>query len=99
VAPVDDERFLSSLGQQIKAHWQKHRPTMYAALQRSGRLPESLLAAQDLTTDALEHLLRQGVPYDQAWEAVREQWAFLPDEEDQPTLGFDPATLSQQQLP
>jgi len=26
------------------------------------------------------------VPYDQAWESVREEWAFLPSEEDEPAL-------------
>jgi len=29
------------------------------------------------------------LPYDQAWELVREEWAFLPSEEDQPNLGED----------
>jgi hypothetical protein len=45
---------------------------------------ESLQRARqrDLTSDALHSLLEKGVPYDQASESVREEWAFLPSEED-----------------
>ena len=58
-----------------------------------GKLNESVQAAADLTSDALATAIEQGQPYDQAWEAVREEWAFLPSEEDVPELGFDPAAL------
>ncbi len=79
----DNESYLGSLGQQIRAHWQKYRPQMYRELEQSGKLHQALLQAQELTSDALHTLVRQGVPYDQAWESVREQWAFLPGEEDE----------------
>ena len=78
---------------QIKEHWRKHRPKMYQDLLRSGKLNESVRAAADLTSDALAEAVKAGQPYDAALEAVREQWAFLPDEEDVPVLGFDPESL------
>ena len=44
------------------------------------------MQAQNQTSDALHSLLYQGVPYEQAWESVREEWAFLPDEADEQAL-------------
>jgi hypothetical protein len=73
----------SSLGLQIKAHWQKYRPRMCAELEREGRLDEAVQQARDLTSEALAEALQKGVPYHQAWESVREEWAFLPSEEDE----------------
>jgi hypothetical protein len=35
--------------------------------------------------------------YQIAWELATREWAFLPDEEDQPQLSFDPATLDPKQ--
>lgn len=88
---------LGSLGLQIKDHWKEHRPTMYAALEQAGNLEASVYAAQELTLDALDELLNQGLPYNQAWESVREEWAFLPSEDDAPVLPFAPAILEYKQ--
>ncbi len=84
---------LNSLGHQIEEHWQEHRPKMYRALARSGQLRKAVFSAQELTSDSLSDLVQKGLDYYQAWELVREEWAFLPSEEDVPTLGFDPAML------
>jgi hypothetical protein len=40
-----------SLGLQIKAHWKRLRPHMYAELEKFGKLLESVYAAQELTND------------------------------------------------
>jgi len=71
---------LGSLGLQIKAHWQRHRPKLSAELERDGALDEAVATAADLTADVLARLIQQGMPYDQAWELAREEWAFLPEE-------------------
>ena len=63
---------------------------MYAQLQREGKLEESVQTAEDLTVAAYDQAIRAGLAPDQARELVREEWAFLPDEEDQPNLGEDP---------
>ncbi len=73
---------LTSLGMQIEAHWRKYRPKMVAELERAGKLRESVYAAQEATSDLMDKLLDKGLPHDQAWELVREEWAFLPSEED-----------------
>jgi len=80
----EPQNYLGLLGQKIKWHWQEHRPRMYRELEQSGQLHQALQDAQGLTSDALHRLLQQGVPYGQAWESVREEWAFLPSEADQP---------------
>lgn len=56
---------------------------MYAQLQREGKLNELVYAAQERTSDLMDSLLsKKGLTYDQAWELAREEWAFLPSEED-----------------
>lgn len=85
---------LRPLGRQIKAHWKKHRPQMCAQLEASGHLESAVLAAQELTLDALSEAISQkGMNPDQAREAIYQEWAFLPSEKDSPSLPFDPATL------
>ena len=73
---------LGSLGLQIKAHWKRYRPKMYAELEKSGHLLESVYEAKERTSDLMDSLLDKGLPYHQAWELAREEWAFLPSEED-----------------
>jgi hypothetical protein len=73
---------LGSLGIQIREHWRKYRPKMYAELEQSGHLAESLHAAQERTSDLVDSLVAGGMPHHQAWELAREEWAFLPGEED-----------------
>lgn len=84
---------LNNLGRQIKAHWRKYRPKMYRALEQSGKLDESIYAAQQLTSDALNDLVERGMDWNQAWELIREEWAFLPAEEDEEEQPPDPLTL------
>ena len=71
---------LGTLGLQIKAHWKKYRPKMYAELQRQGKLEESVYAAQERTSDLMDELLSKRMPHHQAWEIAREECAFLPSE-------------------
>ena len=74
---------LGSLGLRIKAHWKQYRPKMCAQLQREGKLDESVYTAQELTGETLYRLtVEEKLSYDQAWELVREEWAFVPSEED-----------------
>ena len=88
----DDLYLLGGLGMQIEAHWKEYRPKMYEALRQAGTLRASVYAANELTANALDNLLFvKKMPYDMAWELVREEWAFLPDEEDVPELGVDPS--------
>ena len=69
-----------SLGLQIKAHWRQYRPTLYRELIEAGTLDEAVSTAEELTADARYRLtVEQRLPYDQAWEMVREEWAFLPE--------------------
>ena len=82
----EPRNYLGNLARQIKRHWQEHRPRMYRELEQRGKLHQVLVQAQNRTSDALRSLLVKGVPYDQAWESVREEWAFLPSEADEPAL-------------
>jgi hypothetical protein len=55
---------------------------MYAELQQAGQLQASVYEAQERTLDAMYQLqVEQNMPYDQAWELIRQEWAFLPEEE------------------
>lgn len=89
---------LTPLGHQILEHWELHRPTMVESLERASRLQQAIFAAQELTGNLLYELtVVKKMEYHRAWEIATREWAFLPDEEDQPQLSFDPATLDQDQ--
>jgi hypothetical protein len=89
---------LSPLGYQILEHWKRHRPTMVENLEKADQLQQAVFAAQELTGNLLYELtVVQKMDYQAAWEIAKKEWAFLPDEEDQPQLSFDPATLSPNQ--
>jgi len=89
---------LTPLGQKILEHWRRHRPTMVETLTRENHLQQAVFAAQELTGDLLyELMVVQKMDYQFAWEIATREWAFLPDEEDQPNLSFDPATLDPHQ--
>ena len=89
---------LTPLGHQILEHWAKYRPKMVATLEAQNQLPQAIFAAQELTGNLLYELaVVQKIDYQIAWELATREWAFLPDEEDQPQLSFDPATLDPNQ--
>lgn len=92
---------LTPLGHQILEHWKGYRPTMVGNLERENNLQRAIIAAQELTSNLLYELtVVRKMEYNQAWEIATREWAFLPSEEDQPQLSFDPAMLdSQQPLP
>jgi len=85
---------MTPLGYQIQEHWAKHRPKMVADLTEQNQLSKAIFAAQEMTGDLLYELaVIQKMDYQMAWEIATKEWAFLPDEEDQPELSFDPANL------
>jgi len=89
---------LTPLGQQILEHWKRHRPAMVRKLIQENQLQQAIYAAQELTGNLLYDLtVVQKMNYQPAWEIATREWAFLPDEEDQPRLSFDPATLDPHQ--
>src|ERR1700721_11811 len=90
---------LTPLGHQILEHWTRHRPMMVKKLERGNQLQRAIFVAQELTGDLLYELtVVQKMDYQPAWEIATKEWAFLPDEQDQPQLSFDPATLDPHQL-
>src|SRR5579884_101410 len=89
---------LTPLGYQILDHWKRYRPTMVQSLERANHLQRAIFAAQELTSNLLYELtVVRKMEYHRAWEIATREWAFLPDEADQPQLSFDPVTLDPQQ--
>ncbi len=83
---------LGSLGIQIERHWRTHRPRMVKELEATGQLQTAVHAAEQLTLSAEAEAIQQGMSPDQARERFREEWAFLPDEDESPELpNGDPA--------
>jgi hypothetical protein len=65
---------------------------------KGNQLQQAVFAAQELTGNLLyELMVVQKMDYQFAWEIATRERAFLPDEEDQPQLSFDPATLDPHQ--
>ncbi len=89
---------LTPLGHQILEHWRRHRPKMVESLESRNQLQRAIFAAQELTGNLLYELtVVKKMEYHRAWEIATREWGFLPDEEDQPQLSFDPATLDPHQ--
>ena len=64
-------------------HWQEHRPNMYRELVEAGKLQSALEEAAKQTALELDQLMEAGWTYHSAWEAVRETYLLLPQEEDE----------------
>ena len=74
------------LGDLILKHWQTHRPQMVAELNQTGDLHRVLRQAQEQTGDLLYELVSvQKMEYQAAWELTTKEWAFLPEEDLQPS--------------
>jgi hypothetical protein len=68
----------------IERHWREHRPRMVAAREAQGMVDQAIEHAAERTAAATSSLIQQGVPAPQAVERLREEWAFLPSEDDVP---------------
>lgn len=91
---MNETNEMTPLGYRILDHWKRYRPTMVSDLESAKQLQQAVFAAQELTGNLLYELtIVQKMEYHMAWEIATREWAFLPDEEDQPQLSFDPATL------
>jgi hypothetical protein len=84
----------TTLREDIRAHWAAHRPQMYARLQAAGKLEQAIDTAYTLTDEAVIELTlpdpatgQPGLSLLNAFDAVRQNWAFLPTEADVPILG------------
>ena len=80
---------LTNLDAQIRAHWEKYRPNMVARLKAEGKYDRAVRIATALTVDAVlsytpAEPMNGGQAFWQAWELFRNEWAFLPAEEDAP---------------
>jgi hypothetical protein len=53
---------------------------MYLELKASGKLESEALAAAQSTLDEMATLQQQGIPAESAWEMVRENHVYLPEE-------------------
>lgn len=56
---------------------------MYARLSQEGKLQQALTQAADQTAQEMRNLTAQGMAHQEAWEQVREQYLFLPQEPSQ----------------
>ena len=63
------------------SHWQEHRPTMYRELVKAGKLQSALKEAAEATEREMDELMDAGFQYHNAWEAVRQTYLLLPQEE------------------
>jgi len=81
---------LTQYGLMAERHWREHRPRMVAEMERTGKLQQMLLDAEEKTKDEMDtirrQLIQQGLTpqqaHDRAWEMVREKYILLPAEND-----------------
>jgi hypothetical protein len=78
---------LSPWAQEAKEHLRQHRPRMYAALEKSGKLDSQV---QKMANNASKEFLsaaNNGMDPFEAESEAKKNNIFLPSEEDQPHLG------------
>ena len=68
---------------QARAHWKEHLPQMYKRLLAAEKLEAELKAAAEATERAMQLARQEGFSETEAWEMVREQYLFLPEEPEQ----------------
>jgi hypothetical protein len=95
---------LYKLDEDIAAHWEEHRPKMTKRLKAAGQFEQAVKTAAALTTEAVITYYppkggNMGMAFWEAWELFRNEWAFLPTEEDVPELGTDPAAWEMPVIP
>jgi len=86
---------LQTWGIEALRHWKKHRPKMYAHLEKLGLLEQAALDAQERSGEAILDLLQEAVPIEQAKELILPRLIYLPSEEEEPTLPPDRMPFSQ----
>ena len=62
-------------------HWKEYRPQMYRELKKAGKLEAQLEEAAKQTATDMDQMMDAGFNYHQAWEAVRQDYLILPEEE------------------
>ena len=67
--------------EQARQHWKEFQPEKYARLMAAGTLNQELEAAAEATQEQMQTLFGQGFIQQEAWEQVREQYLFPPEEE------------------
>lgn len=95
---------LYKIDEDIAAHWEEHRPKMTARLKAAGQFEQAVKTAAALTTEAVITYnppggCNGGQIFWEAWELFREEWAFLPAEEDVPEPGIDPVAWEMPIIP
>ena len=92
----------TALGEQILKHWRAHLPQMVGELEKTNRLEEAVLEAQELTGDLLYELVSvKKMDFPAAWELATREWAFVPSEvrPRQPSTGKSSPRKSKQSRP
>lgn len=82
---------LTRYGQMAQQQWKDERPRMYRRLEQKGKLRLALIAAQEMTKQAVSELVEQGYRLDEAEEIALPSSLYLPTEAEMPMLGQDPS--------
>ncbi len=67
-----------------KEYWKKNDPELYAQLQKSGKLNQSLYRAQENAKDLYYRLMLDGMDPDEAKEQALQQWIYVTVDEKDP---------------
>jgi hypothetical protein len=81
-----------------KEHWRMFLPKRYARLKAEGKLDQEAQEAAYYTASDMSELMGDGFSEREAWQAFREEWIFLPSEDEQPdpwSLNLDPDPIIQ----
>ena len=81
---------LSRSAQDAKDHWKRHRPKMYAEMEKAGTLDQQAEKAAENARNECYSAVENGMDPHEPESTARQNHLFPPDEEDQPHLGESP---------
>ncbi len=69
--------------EQARAHWKEFLPGMFKEFEDAGILERELQTAAKLTAKDMGAFQAAGLSWDEAWERTRNEYLFLPEEDEQ----------------
>ena len=67
---------------EARAHWKEFLPNRYKEFEEAGILDKALMTAANQTARDMASFQDAGLTWDQAWERTRNEYLFLPAEQE-----------------
>ena len=78
-----EQETFDQLAKEVERVWRRSRPRLMRQLDKANQSRDRVRAAAQHCQEASDHMLEDGLPYDQANSLALYEWVYLPDIEDE----------------